>query len=186
MSIEKANERTGGGDERDELFSILSNQRRRYALHACKCYDTPMDISELSERVAAWEYGKPRSGLDSDERRRVYTSMQQSHLPTMDRAGVIEFDGSEVALEDRAQELEVYMEIIPEGSIPWGKYYLGLTVISAAVLTGVFFGVYPEAIPALAWAALITAGFGGSSVFQYLWTRKMKLGNTDKPPELRD
>lgn len=171
--------------ERDEMFSLLSNQRRRFALHACKRFGTPMELSDLAERVAAWEYDKQVSELETDERRRVYTSMQQSHLPAMEDAGVIEFDGREVTLTGEAEDLEIYMEIVPEDSIPWGKYYLGLSLISALVLGGVALDVYPESIPDLVWAAMMLAAFGVSSAAHVLWSRGMKIGNADEPPELR-
>lgn len=167
------------------MFSLLSNRRRRYALHACKRFGTPIDISDLSERVAAWEYGKDVSELESEERRRVYTSMQQSHLPAMDDAGVIEFDGREIELNQDAEDLEIYMEIVPDNSIAWGKYYLGLSAISAFVLAGVALGVYPDAIPELAWAGMVVAAFGVSAAAHVVWSRKMKLGHADEPPELR-
>ncbi len=171
--------------ERDEVFSLLSNQRRRYALHACKRFGTPIDLSTLSEHVAAWEYGHEIEELDADQRKRVYTSLQQSHLPAMEGAGVIEFDGRQITLTDDAEELEVYMEIVPEDSIPWGKYYLGLSLISAFVLAGVALGIYPDFVPPLAWGAAVVAAFGASSIAHVVWSRRMKIGYSDEPPELR-
>ncbi|MFB6371744.1 MAG: NAD(P)-dependent oxidoreductase, partial [Bradymonadaceae bacterium] len=34
-----------------------------------------------------------------------------------------------VELTDRATELDVYLDVVPSGSIPWAEYYLGLSVI---------------------------------------------------------
>jgi len=184
-------ERTGDtGDEghgvsRDEIFSLLSNHRRRYALHAAKATEgEEVELSELAEQVAAWENGKPQSEITSTERHRVYTSMQQTHLPTMDRAGIVEYDNGTVEVTEQAQDLEVYMDVVPEQSIPWGQYYLGLSVFSAALLAGVWLGAAPSSVPGLAWGGLIFALFAGSAVYHVWQSRRMRLGAADTPPEI--
>lgn len=174
-----ADEKGNGAAHKNEVFSLLSNQRRRHVLQVCEGADTPIGISELSERVAALEYGKDRKKLDSDERKRVYTAMKQTHLPAMERAGVIEYDGREVRLTDKAEEMEVYMDIVPSGSLPWSYYYLGLSLISAIVLAGVWAGVYPESVPDLFWAGLVVAAFGVSSAYHAYRSREMRLGITE-------
>lgn len=168
--------------ERDEVFSLLSNRRRRYAIQACKESESPLDVSDVAERVAEWEYGKERSELGSDERKRVYTAMMQSHLPAMEKAGVVEYDGRKVSLTEKAQEVEVYMDVVPDGSVPWGQYYLGLSVVSALVLVGVWAGVYPESIPDSFWAAAIVTVFGVSSAYHAYRSRGMRLGLTEIAP----
>jgi len=102
----------------------------------------------------------------------------------MEDAGVIEFDGREVVLTDRGKEVEVYMEVVPGNSIPWGDYYLGLSLISAVVVAGVFLGVYPESVPDVAWAAVIVVAFGLSSAYHSYRSRRMRLGIPEKPPEI--
>lgn len=174
---------SNGSTEKSEIFSLLSNQRRRYALHACEIAENPVDVSELAERVAALEYGKDRKELDSDERKRVYTAMKQTHLPAMEEAGVIEYDGKEVRLTEKADEVEVYMDVVPSGSLPWSYYYFGLSLISALVLAGVWAGVYPESVPDLFWAGMVVAAFGVSSAYHAYRSRKMRLGVTEGPSE---
>lgn len=184
-----AEEKEGGGRgngaaHKNEVFSLLSNQRRRYVLHVCEVADTPIGISELSERVASMEYGKEREKLDSDERKRVYTAMKQTHLPAMEKAGVIEYDGREVRLTDKADEVEVYMDVVPSGSLPWSYYYLGLSLISSLVLVGVWAGVYPESVPDLFWAGLIVVAFGVSSIYHAY--RSIRLNEFEESPETEE
>ena len=77
----------------DELFDLLSNQRRRFAVHALSRQpETEVELGTLAERVAAWENDVDHTELDYAERKRVYTALQQSHLPRMDQAGVVHFD----------------------------------------------------------------------------------------------
>lgn len=169
---------------RDELFQLLSNRRRRFALHACRAGETPVALSDLAEQVAAWEYGKDVADVTPEERRRVYTSLQQTHLPTMADAGVLDIDDKYIDLADGADAFEVYLEVVPENSIPWGVYYLGLAVVSAALLGLVAIGVYPDWIPDLAWAGLVVAMFGGSAAVHIWRERKSRLGFAGPPPDV--
>jgi drug/metabolite transporter (DMT)-like permease len=96
---------------------------------------------------------------------------------------MIEFDGDEVELTNGAAELDVYLDVVPEGSIPWGIYYLGLSLLSVVVLGGVWIGFVPtETVPELGWAALILAVFLVSSVAQVVQNRRYRLGDVDEPP----
>ncbi|WP_121821325.1 DUF7344 domain-containing protein [Halostella salina] len=170
-------------DGKDELFSILSNHRRRYTIQLCKQAEDTVTLSDLAEQVAAWEEDKTVSEITSAERKRVYTSLQQTHLPTLEEAGMIEYEDHEVELTDAADELDVYMDVVPEGSIPWGVYYLGLSVVGAGILGGVWVGLLPTTpIPELGWAALVLGLFAASAVVHVIQNRQMELGEMERPP----
>ncbi|SER26658.1 DUF7344 domain-containing protein [Natrinema salaciae] len=166
-----------------EIFDLLSNQRRRYAIHYCKREAGPVTLGDLAEHVAAWELEKEVEELTSAERKRVYTSLQQSHLPTLERADVIEFDDRTIELTDEAAELDVYLDIVPGDSVPWGVYYLGLTVIGTIVMAGLWLEVLPtETIPELGWATAVFALFAVSAVVHVGQNRRMRLGGMERPP----
>jgi len=167
---------------RDEVFELLSSHRRRYALHAAQQADGPLELSDLAEQVAAWENGKSQSEITSDERHRVYTSMQQTHLPAMDRAGVIDYDNGTIHLTDAVDSLEVYMDVVPEQSIPWGQYYLGLSVLSAGLLAAAWVGVFPSSVPWIAWGGLVVGLFLVSASYHAWESRQMRLGAAGSPP----
>lgn len=169
---------------RDEVFELLSNRRRRYALHACKRYETPIELGDLAEYVAAWEYEKDRERLNSAERKRVYTSLQQSHLPRMAKAGMIEFENHEITLTADAESLDVYLDVVPGNSIPWGEYYLGVGVISLALLSSAAFDIYPSFVPDLAWGGFVAVVFTLSAAYHVWRGRSMRIGATDVPPEV--
>ncbi|TKX72484.1 hypothetical protein EXE46_15810 [Halorubrum sp. GN11_10-6_MGM] len=169
--------------EKDELYDLLSNHRRRYVIHFCKQADEPVSLSDLAEKVAAREQDKPVAELTSAERKRVYTSLQQTHLDRLAEAGMVHYDGDEIELTEDATELDVYLDVVPEGSIPWGVYYFGVSVLSAVVLGGVWVGFVPtETVPELGWAAIVLLIFFVSSVAQVLQNRQYRLGNIDDPP----
>ena len=175
--------RTDGSPGRGEIFDLLSNHRRRYAIHYCKGAEDPVTLSDLAEQVAAWEEDKEIAELTSAERKRVYTSLQQTHLPTLDRAGVVVFENGEVELTERASELDVYLDVVPADSIPWGVYYLGLSAVAFAVLGGLWFGILPtETVTTIVWATLLVSMFAVSSLVHVYQNRKYRLGEMDTPP----
>ena len=168
---------------RGEIFDLLSNRRRRYAIHYCKQVGEPVTLSDLAEQVAAWELDKDVEALTSAERKRVYTALQQSHLPTLERADVIEFEDHTIELTDEAAALEVYLDIVPPDSIPWGVYYLGLSALGFVVLAGVWAEVVPTGpVPALGWAALVLALVAASAVAHVVTSRRYRLGELERPP----
>ncbi|WP_394348744.1 hypothetical protein [Haloterrigena sp. H1] len=110
-------------------------------------------------------------------------SLQQTHLPTLERADIIEFDDRTVELTDEASELKVYLDIVPSDSIPWSVYYLGLTVIGGIIMAGLWLEVIPTGtVPELGWATLVFALFAVSSAVYVVQNRRMRLGEMGKPP----
>ena len=168
---------------RGDIFDLLSNHRRRYAIHHLKRTDDRVELGDLAEHVAAWELDKNVQALTSAERKRVYTSLQQTHLPTLERAGMIEFDDRAIELTDDAKTLEVYLDVVPGDSIPWGVYYLGLSVVSAVVMGGLWLELVPTGtIPELGWATFVVALFTISAIVHVLENRRMRLGEGERPP----
>lgn len=165
-----------------EIFDLLSNHRRRYAIHYCKREECPVQLGDLAEQVAAWELEKEVAEIDSTERKRVYTSLQQTHLPTLADAGMISFERGEVALTDRVEELDVYLDVVPSDSVPWGVYYLGLSAFGALLLGGLWAGVVPtEPVSTLAWATLLVGLLAASAVVHVYQNRKYRLGEMETP-----
>lgn len=78
--------------EREEILDILSNRRRRYALHYLKWNGCETPLRELAEHVAAWENEREADQLSYAERKRVQNALHQFHLPKMDDHGFVEYD----------------------------------------------------------------------------------------------
>ena len=178
-----SNQRKYDPPEKDELYDLLSNHRRRYVLHFCKRVEGPVSLSELAEQVAAWEQDKEVAEITSAERKRVYTSLQQTHLDRLADAGIVEFEGDEIELTDQAQDLDIYLDIVPAESVPWGIYYLGVSVFGAIVLSGVAVGFVPtDTIPAVGWAFVVLGVFFISAIAQVIQNRRYRLDQFDQPP----
>ena len=170
---------------KDLVFTMLSNARRRHVIHYLKQRGERVTIRELSRQVAAWENGIETDALDYKQRKRVYTSLHQTHLPKLDDAGIVDYDRDRgtVALDDAAEELEVYMEIVPENELPWSVYYLGLAVLSLVLVPLVWFDVFPFAgFPDVALAAVVAVAFAVSAGLQTYYSGDGRLGTTGPPP----
>lgn len=183
----------GGGPSalsRDEVFDILSNQRRRHALHFLKQRNgDTAELRELSAQIAAWENGKPIERITSNERRRVYTSLQQFHLPKLHQSGIVEYDSQRgvADLTNEAADLDVYLDVVQESDMPWSLYYLGLSGLSLALLGVVWIGIYPlTLLPSLAWGVFVAVLFAGSALAHAYHDRRMHLGAAGPPADLRE
>lgn len=76
----------------DQIFEILSNERRRRVIRYLKDVDEPVEVGALAEQIAAEENGKAVSELRAQERKRVHVGLYQVHIPKMDEYGVVSFN----------------------------------------------------------------------------------------------
>jgi DNA-binding transcriptional ArsR family regulator len=188
-SAEPSAERVAEDDplSRDEVFEVLSNRRRRCVLHHLRRRGETVALGDLAEVVAAWENDRPIRELTSDERKRLYTALQQFHLPKMDETGLLEYDRDRgtVSLAETACDLDVYLDVVPEHEIPWSRYYLGLSALNVLLVAGLWLDLYPlTLLPDLAWIACFAVIFVGSAVAHTCHDRRMRLGAEDAPPDL--
>lgn len=173
----------------EDVYDVLSNRRRRYAIHYLKQVDGQVDVSTLAEQVAAWENNKPIEGLTSQERKRVYISLYQSHLPTLEKRGLVVYDEDRgtVELTDTIANANVYLEVVAGRNVPWSLFYLGLSLISGILLVLLHYevGVLAD-VSTIAVGAVVTLLFGVSAVIQTIQTGRMKLGDEGPPPEIEE
>ncbi|NHN63661.1 hypothetical protein G9463_10160 [Haloarcula sp. JP-Z28] len=190
MSIPVANwltTSTGVELEEEVVFSVLSNQRRRFALHALCQRGETAELGWLAKRVAAWESGVSPARVGSDARKSCYVSLQQSHLPKMDKAGIVSFDKRSGVVHPTAavDDLDIYFDIVAEPEIPWYGYYLGLAAVGVALLiamvtnTGLF-----RTLPDIALMASLVAALVVSALAHTYTARRRKLGSDGPPPEV--
>ena len=76
----------------EEVFDLLSSSRRRDVLRRLGRKGEPVEVQRLADEIAAQENGKTVDQLTSQERKRLYVSLYQTHIPAMADTGVIEFD----------------------------------------------------------------------------------------------
>lgn len=107
-------------------------------MHYLSERQSPVELRELADAVARWETGE--ESLSRKQRKRVYVSLYQTHIPRLEDAGVITYDAETgmVELVDRARDIDRY---VSSGSVDrsWPLYYLlvafaGLVIYAATVL----------------------------------------------------
>lgn len=97
--------------DRDDVFHILQCRRRRLVLKYLQEHDGPADMRDITERIAALENDTTVAQLRSQERQRVYIALYQSHLPKMDRDGIITYqqDRGVVERTERTAQFDPYL-----------------------------------------------------------------------------
>ena len=172
----------------DDLFKTLSNRRRRYVLHYLKQHIDSEDvpIRTLAEHVAAWENDIASSSVSSKQRKRVYTALHQTHLPQMDRVGIIDYDASRgtVTIADSLERFDIYFELTRADDLPWSRVYLGVGGVTTALMVGVWLSVWPfTTVLPIVYASVFAALFVALGGYHTLQERQGYLG-TGTPPEL--
>ena len=177
--IERSDSAVSDDDlSKGEIFDVLQNERRRHTLQYLREHDGPVQLGDLASHVAAQEYDCPNSEVTSAQRKRVYTTLQQSQLPRMHETGIIDYDDESGTISRTAhtEELTVYLEIVPGSEFPWREYYLSLGAVSLAIVTTLWVGVYPfTVIPPLVWATLIAVVLSVSAGYHTYVGREMTL-----------
>ncbi|QIO22779.1 ArsR family transcriptional regulator [Haloarcula sp. JP-L23] len=117
------------------IFDVLRNDRRRAALRVLQP-DTEVTVSLLAEQVAAWENDTTPDALRERQRKRVYVSLHQSHLPKMDDLGIVEFDreAATVSLGSAGDDVLRYVDGEADGTRAWYRYYAAIALTGAALL----------------------------------------------------
>jgi len=141
---------------RDAVFTVLSNQRRRFALSYLLEQDEPVGIKELSKQVAAMENDVPVEDVTHKQRKRVYIALHQNHLAQLEDLGFIDCGRSREAIgpTDRASRLEPFLDPSVRDVGPTPAAEAGITTVGALLVSLAWFDVYPFALlPDLAYAA---------------------------------
>ncbi|WP_415379398.1 hypothetical protein [Halosimplex sp. TS25] len=137
---------------KNELFHLLQNERRRAVIRYLEGTDQTVKMRDVAEQVAAWEHDTTVRALTSDERQRVYIALYQSHLDTLDEAGVIDYNKSRGLVDPQPalDEVASYIEDQPAADEPeddsvdaWDQGYLSLSLLGSLLLVGTVLNVTP-------------------------------------------
>ena len=165
----------------DQVFDLLSNSRRRFVLHYLKQADGPVRLSELAAEIAAIENEVSVEELTSQQRKRTYVSLYQTHIPKLQDAGAVSYDAETgmVELASGAGEIGEYFQQQTE-SRPWQLYYLLLA--AGGLLLYIVVGVFDvlTGFQFLIGGAVLVA-FGAVATVHYLSMRRRR---TDLPANL--
>ncbi len=166
---------TSSGISTDIVFEILSNTRRRMVLYYLRRSGGSATVQELAEQIAALENNVEVEELQSQQRKRVYVSLYQTHIPKLENTGIIEYDDTQgiVHLTDRAMEIDTYLTPTTESTYPWQIHYLILAGVGGLlfVLSSIGAPVI-AAIPSLVLGIALMIAFALSTIVQYWQYRR--------------
>ena len=179
MESEVSNAGEESGLTKDEIFGTLSNARRRYVLSELKqSPDDEATIRELSRTIAGLENGLSPEEVTYAQRKRVYTSLYQSHVPQLARHGIVDYDARSgtIRLTEIAHTFDVYLEVVEENELTWAEFYVLLSIFSGMLLVAVALeALFFAALSGLAAAAIIAVGFTCASIAQLYQSRKNRI-----------
>ncbi|NKE37607.1 ArsR family transcriptional regulator [Natronococcus sp. JC468] len=160
---------------KDVIFELLKNRRRREVLTYLLEADETVTLGELAEQIAAWENDTDVNALSSDQRKRVYVALYQTHLPKMDDAGIVEYDQDRglITLADNADLLMMYLDTDTHQQDRWDRWYAALSVLGIVVVAAATVGVPPlAAVPTLALSGAVVGAFSLLTVAHVVTNRQ--------------
>lgn len=150
---------------KDEIFEVLHNSRRRYALYYLKRKNGTAMLGDLAESLALWEQDDSEAYLSHRERKRAYVSLYQVHLPKLDELDIVEYDQSRgtIHLGSGFEQVEQYLSRPTDRFTLHATYLTGVlvgpVVISLALISTVTlsFATYVAWFGAIIWIGLAVA-----------------------------
>jgi hypothetical protein len=176
MIVQDQNSDHEGELDPSEIYNVLRNDRRRHALKRLRDIEDTISVDALAEHIATIETGE--SPPPGDVRKSVYVSLHQTHLPKLDDLDIIDYDQRDqtIELRDRAEEVEVYMEVVPKENISWATYYLGLSVLGVVTLLTVEFDLlFVSSFGMGFWSWYFLALFSLSALYHAYTERKRRI-----------
>lgn len=97
---------SGSDDQRDELYDVLSDSTRRFALRYLRSVEGTVPLEELTTELVARQVDRPVSDRTLADRDAVEVALHHQHLPKMDAAGFLDYDsdGGTITATDRTEE----------------------------------------------------------------------------------
>lgn len=177
--------RSSQSDQRpgkDTIFDVLRNRRRRYVLRYLGEHEGVVELGALAEALADWE-SEGDEYMTYKDRKRAYVSLYQTHLPKLDRAGIVEYNQPRGTVEigPEYHHVKGLLQYSHDGTLLWHRLYLGSGVATVGVLGLAQLTVFPfVSVPDAAWFAMVLVVFG-SVLFVHARTDHDVMGS--EPPE---
>ncbi|MFB6151453.1 MAG: hypothetical protein ABEJ40_06575 [Haloarculaceae archaeon] len=155
----------------DVVFDILSSARRRYVLYLLRT-ESGMELTDLAERVAAWENDVDVKDLEKQQRKRVYVSLYQTHIPKLADAGLVDYDKDSGMVELRSNGYRIDRHLqSDQPTLDWQYIYVPAAVAAVALvaLSALDFWVFASLTTAELALVLAIGFLLSASVHALLW-----------------
>lgn len=158
--------------EKDLIFDLLGNPRRRHLVQALHAHEGSVaTVTKITDEVAALEYEVAVTEVSQAQRKRVYVSLYQTHLPKLEDAGILRLDRKKgtIQLTGNVETLGSYTDV-PTRVFPLYYVYFLSGILSALFLTAVvldfpLFAAIPDPIAGF----VVLAGHLAIGFVVYVW-----------------
>ncbi len=103
---------------------ILGNKRRMLLIEYLQRSDGQAELRDVVEYIAERE-----GNTDRRHRKSVYVSLMQTHIPKLEREGIVAFERGVITLLKVPDNVTLYMEVVQRNDISWSAFYAGLSII---------------------------------------------------------
>ena len=153
---------------------ILGNKRRMLMIEFLQMRNGRAELRDIVGYIAEKE-----GNTDRKHRKSVYVSLMQTHIPKLEREGVIAFERGIITLLQVPDNVTLYMEVVQRNDISWSTFYAGLSVIF--LVTALWFGNLLLVFASLTY--LIVAIFQHMKMYRILQPRDSKKGRNTRRNE---
>ena len=149
------------------VYTLLSNERRRTTLAELRTERKTISVRELSERIATAETGEdpaPRNVRES-----VYVSLHQTHLPTLDDHGLVEYDRDRKVVhpKNRVRAIRPYVHLQTRFGVTWTGVYQWLGILGLFLMVASLGGVPGiAAVPPLLLGSAFLGAYAVVSIYR--------------------
>lgn len=187
-TLESPDKSTTARPNTDVIYQTLSNQRRRSVLRALLTAEQ-LTVRELTAYVAARECDVPVPALEYKQRKRVYTSLVQTHLPAMAKNGVVDYDKSRGTVS-RTTVTDTFAPYLADRpvetaapTVDWSKRYLALAAAFAVVVAVGWFVPPLGSLPAVAYGGLFAGALAVTAGVHYQVEQRANRGGRTEATE---
>jgi hypothetical protein len=124
----------------ERKFKLLKNPRRRLVIEHLLEEDRKTTRGELAQVIAAEENGVSPTEIRSNQRKTVYVSLYQTHLPALADADVVRYDANRGTVEPgpNIRGLVPYLRVSSESSgASWSPHLLALCLIAGGAFAAI-------------------------------------------------
>ena len=143
-----------------ELFDVFSNARRRLAVRYLIENGGSTDLAPLVEQIAAWENVIQPADVTRTQRRRVYISLYQTHLPMLEDHGIVDWDPETHSIELLQDDVvfEPYLDTHTSEFRSWHRLYASLAVAGVLAYGMAILTIGPLTVDSAPVVALLLCG----------------------------
>ncbi|MFB6130731.1 MAG: hypothetical protein ABEJ28_07930 [Salinigranum sp.] len=100
----------GDPPDKDSLFELLSNSRRRHTMRCLKEHAT-MTLADVAEEIAVRERATTIDKIDAESVQDVYHSLYHVHVPKLERADLVIYDQEQDLVGLTEEGMEVKLQV---------------------------------------------------------------------------